>query len=942
MANLQSFKQVLCIILMLMLSACNNAKKELTIADLNSNPIEFHQATGVSPQRRRAIDHYQAYLQKTEYKTHYAEALRRVADLELEISEESETREDDAVSNEIMLSSIEHYNTYLATYPGHEKNDLILYQLAKAYSLTGDIEKALKMMDEIVANYANSRHIDEVQFRRGEILFVWREFEQAEKAYSDIVVNHKLSAFYEKSLYKLGWSQFKQSHYMQSLSTYLSLLDIKQQESKIDQYGLTELASKSEKDFILDSLRVVSLSLSYLNGYHTIQRLFQGHQKKFYEPLIYKQLAELYSKKQRFADAAKTYMAFTDNYSKNHRGPEFHSLALQAYIDGGLDGEVLPAKISYVKRYGVKSFFWSRQSLQNKKSIKPELIKHIKDIAFHYHAQARIFKKLGGYKTAAYWYKKFLESFPKNTDAAYMNFLLAESLYDAKNYSAALQEYEKTAYNYSRHKYSAEAAYAALLTYNKLLVSLTKEGKAKLKKLSLESAIRFSNGFAEDKHAPAVITRTAERLFEIKEYSRASEFSKRIIDHKTLKNKALLLTARIVYAHSQFELKDYSKAEVAYKSAIIYVPLKGKKNKNLKSDLTEKMAASIYMQAETFKNKSELQLAAHHYLRLGKTIPGSAIHIIADYDAATIFVQSKQWQSAINTLLRFRKKFSMTKKENKQYAQGVASKLVVSYSQTAQFSKAAREIKLLSSMAKTAQERRSLLWEAAEMYDKAGREDLAVTQYIKYIGKHKQPFLQLIEAHDRVAEYYKSHKVVKLRNKWLVKLIKLENMGAKKRNEHTRYLAAGASLELARPKIDLYEAIKLNRPLKKNLRIKKQRMKAAINAFKQVLSYKVAQYTTAATYSMGEIYSHLANSLMTAEKPKGLSTEELEQYDILLEEQAYPFEEKSIDIHVSNIKRTQQGIYDEWIKKSMKILASYQPARYAKHEKMKPYVLITQ
>ena len=54
---------------------------------------------------------------------------------------------------------------------------------------------------------------------------------------------------------------------------------------------------------------------------------------------------------------------------------------------------------------------------------------------------------------------------------------------------------------------------------------------------------------------------------------------------------------------------------------------------------------------------------------------------------------------------------------------------------------------------------------------------------------------------------------------------------------------------------------------------------------------------------------------MESERPAGLSGEELEQYDILLEEQAYPFEEKSINIHETNVGRISAGTYDEWVKK---------------------------
>jgi len=84
---------------------------------------------------------------------------------------------------------------------------------------------------------------------------------------------------------------------------------------------------------------------------------------------------------------------------------------------------------------------------------------------------------------------------------------------------------------------------------------------------------------------------------------------------------------------------------------------------------------------------------------------------------------------------------------------------------------------------------------------------------------------------------------------------------------------------------------------------------------------------------LGEIYNDFSKELMGSERPPGLSGEELEQYNILLEEQAYPFEEKSITIHESNVGRIADGTYDEWVKKSFNELKSLDPVRYAKVEK---------
>ena len=83
---------------------------------------------------------------------------------------------------------------------------------------------------------------------------------------------------------------------------------------------------------------------------------------------------------------------------------------------------------------------------------------------------------------------------------------------------------------------------------------------------------------------------------------------------------------------------------------------------------------------------------------------------------------------------------------------------------------------------------------------------------------------------------------------------------------------------------------------------------------------------------MGELYRQLGADLMASERPKNLNAEELEQYDVLLEEQAFPFEEKAIELHETNAQRTGDGVYDEWVQRSFDVLAKLKPARYAKTE----------
>ena len=76
---------------------------------------------------------------------------------------------------------------------------------------------------------------------------------------------------------------------------------------------------------------------------------------------------------------------------------------------------------------------------------------------------------------------------------------------------------------------------------------------------------------------------------------------------------------------------------------------------------------------------------------------------------------------------------------------------------------------------------------------------------------------------------------------------------------------------------------------------------------------------------MADLYRDFGRALLASERPRELGAEELEQYDLLLEEQAFPFEEKAIAIHERNARRAAEGLYDVWVRKSYAALAPTPP-----------------
>ena len=169
-------------------------------------------------------------------------------------------------------------------------------------------------------------------------------------------------------------------------------------------------------------------------------------------------------------------------------------------------------------------------------------------------------------------------------------------------------------------------------------------------------------------------------------------------------------------------------------------------------------------------------------------------------------------------------------------------------------------------------------------------------------------------------------------------LVYVDATAGAQRTDRTRYLAAIASLELAEPVRRSFMAMKISQPLAESMELKKSLMEDVLKVYGDAAKYGVAEVTTAATFRLGEVYQQFSRDLMASERPKNLDEMALDQYDMLLEEQTFPFEEKAIELYEANASRAADGVYDEWVERSFAALAGLLPARYAKLERSEDVV----
>ncbi|HEV3286999.1 MAG TPA: tetratricopeptide repeat protein, partial [Steroidobacteraceae bacterium] len=351
-------------------------------------------------------------------------------------------------------------------------------------------------------------------------------------------------------------------------------------------------------------------------------------------------------------------------------------------------------------------------------------------------------------------------------------------------------------------------------------------------------------------------------------------------------------------------------------------------DEKMRADLTERLAASVYKQGEAKLKAGDSAAAVEDFLRVARVAPDSKIRANAQYDAATGLLTLKQWDRAIGVLEDFRHQFPQSPLQPE-----VTRKLAVAYASANRPGDAAMEFeRIAANPAEDKAVQREALMQSADLYAKAGNTAKAAGMLEKFVAANPAPLADAEEARQRLADYADKSGDAARRDHWYHEIINADAQAGAQRTERTHYLAAKAQLALAQPARDAFRAVRLSAPLKKSLIIKRDALETAMDGYKRAAEYQVAEVTTAATYEMAELYRTLAKDLMASERPKNLKGDELDEYNALLEEQVYPFEEQAIKAHELNAARAQQGVYDESVRKSFQALAELKPARYGKTE----------
>ena len=99
-----------------------------------------------------------------------------------------------------------------------------------------------------------------------------------------------------------------------------------------------------------------------------------------------------------------------------------------------------------------------------------------------------------------------------------------------------------------------------------------------------------------------------------------------------------------------------------------------------------------------------------------------------------------------------------------------------------------------------------------------------------------------------------------------------------------------------------------------NYKKKAEALAKARDGLKNTIDFKVAEWTTAAMYKMGKLFEEMANAMINAPLPEGLSEEEVVEYSFAMKKQYTPLQQSALKMYKTNIELAQKNkLSNQWI-----------------------------
>jgi len=780
------------------------------------------------------------------------------------------------------------YGTLIEKYPGNPAVAPLLYTLGYALYEQGDYDRAIKIFEVFTERYKTNPYFIEVCFRLGELYFDTGQYGEAKDAYV-AALSSPSSIFYERSLYKMGWTYYKLEMFNDAVNYFSQV---------VDRYNGADLMSES---LAQESIFNIARCLVRIKDIKEREGIIERLKTKIYAPRIILELGKMLIEETEYEEAISVHTLFVSMFPQHPSLPNISAEMAKAYEWLKEEEKAVELREAIVEKYNPTTDWYKKNYPNGNRELDTLVAETLMALSQRHHATGNEKKAIEGYKRLMAYFPEF----PAYKDA---QIILAEALFDAKNYREAAEYYIAAMDMYKGRIESEKAAYGAVLSYELMASDATGDKRdiaIAIKKLA--DSIKdgsFNSSAYED-----LLYRVAAIYSAIGLYHEARELLSPL-----LKRERLSIAYQRI-GDTYFAENNLPEAIAAYTSALRY--------SNSDRDIRSRLSGLHNIMAANYVKEGRFKEAVEHHLSVSSIAPDTRLAEESLVSAGLLYVNAGDTNGFKNTLELLKKSHTDSK----------------------------GTIKLLIEAGKILEERGEVvegvsLFEEAAILSKESEDTSAfIIKSLAILEEHGdyQHMEALIKRYLSKTQIQPNEKMYLLYMLGAAQLLSGKQEGidtltsiakAKDTPENHPYIAK-ARLKLADIRLDTFLKKNIEKPFEESLKAKGSLMKELLGEYGYLIKTGIPELLPEASYKIGLVFENFKDSLLNSEKPEELSSEELAEYNFLLEERAYPIEEQAVNAYDRCIKASVDlNIKKEFVQKCRERLSALRPVMYKRDIKL--------
>jgi tetratricopeptide (TPR) repeat protein len=864
------------------------------------------------------------------------------------------------------------FNKVLRDYPWFSQYDLALYVDGFLATEQGKTEEALARFTRILSEYPNSRFVPDAHMARAEAYFNKPDYQTALAEYEEVLKFGDKTDLVGLALFKSAWCYWRLGNNDEATKRFVKVFEVtdtaNRRGSVAQQKSLGELQEEALKYlvevFTEDDKNTAQDMYNFLRrigGDRFAGKIVRALATTYFDQAHYERGIEAYELLIKLEptsrDAGDWILQIAQGYSWLEDYPHLkatYDRALSRFLPGGA---------------------WARTQADqaNVQKTDAKIEKQLREHALFLNAKAQKDKtSLAEFAGAAELYAAYLSKFSKEPKAFQIEYYLAEIDFRRlnKNTDAATHymnaarempgEIDKTAPGdpLKRH----DAIYNAIASLERVRVAELEARKQKGGGLETETDKKFTEAltlysqlYPNDPALPDLFFRQGKLYYDYQVYDSAVRLWGTMLEKWPNDSHARMAGELII--DSFVKSKNYDNIETWARKLKTYSAFSDEKH--------QKKLEELIIQA-MFKKGEQKALAGDHagataaYLRAAKEYPkdprAAQAAVSAETEAklsgdvnslkqaATLITgrdyrdkpesPTGAWVAA--TTLQAMGLFDDAAEYDEAIAQNAQARVpvyaryehgkdaaynaVILRVATNDHDKAIADGKRFLALYGNSPEADEVVFQMGRAHQEAGRDKDAAELYKRYLAHGTKNRDHRVQGFVLLAKAQIKEGDTRGAEQSLTSATKLGKQLKRSLGPDGKYAAAQARYMQGERVLAAFDRIKIEGDVKqlgKRLKQKADLLKKAASVFLDVVSFGVAEWTTAALYQVGHTFENFGKALREAPPPPEAKTEqEKEDAQGQVEAFAVQFEERALDAYDNGWKKAMDlGIYNQWTAK---------------------------